>query len=66
MAMIGDNWKTELVGPANYIKVEPTCPCGGTYTVTVTAPAYAETNDRSVAVLSGAPAITYGGIVEGE
>ncbi len=35
MAMIGDNWKTELVGPANYIKVEPTCPCGGTYTVTV-------------------------------
>ena len=35
MAMIGDNWKTELIGPANYIKVEPTCPCGGTYTVTV-------------------------------
>ncbi len=35
MALIGENWKTELVGPANYIKVEPKCPCGGTYTVTV-------------------------------
>ena len=30
-----ENWKTELVGPANYIKMEPICPCGGTYTVTV-------------------------------
>ena len=35
MDMIGDNWKEKLLGPANYIKVEPTCPCGGTYTVTV-------------------------------
>ncbi len=35
MAMIDDNWKQELVGPDNYIKVEPTCPCGGTYTVSV-------------------------------
>ena len=35
MELIGDNWKTELVGPANYIKTEPLCPCGGTYTVIV-------------------------------
>jgi prepilin-type N-terminal cleavage/methylation domain-containing protein len=35
MEMIGDDWKTKLVGAANYIKVEPTCPCGGTYTVIV-------------------------------
>ena len=35
MAMIGENWKTELLGPANYIKTEPKCPCGGIYTVTV-------------------------------
>ena len=35
MAMIGDNWKTALIGPANYIKVEPKCPCGGVYTVSV-------------------------------
>ena len=35
MALIGDNWKMELVGPSNYIKSEPLCPCGGTYTVVV-------------------------------
>ena len=35
MAMIGENWKDELLGPANYIKVEPKCPCGGVYTVSV-------------------------------
>jgi len=35
MDMIGDDWKEKLLGPANYIKVEPTCPNGGTYTVTV-------------------------------
>lgn len=36
MDMIGDDWKEKLLGPANYIKQEPTCPCGGTYTVSVT------------------------------
>ena len=36
MDMIGDDWKEKLLGPANYIKKEPTCPCGGTYTVSVT------------------------------
>ena len=35
MEMIGDNWKENLLGPANYIKQEPTCPCGGTYMVLV-------------------------------
>ena len=35
MALIGENWKAALIGPANYIKIEPTCPCGGVYTVSV-------------------------------
>lgn len=35
MALIGDDWKEKLVGSANYIKQEPTCPCGGAYTVSV-------------------------------
>lgn len=35
MAMIGDNWKRELIGSANYIKTEPKCPNGGVYTVEV-------------------------------
>ena len=35
MAMIGENWKNELIGPANYIKQEPICPCGGVYTVSI-------------------------------
>ncbi len=35
MDLIGDDWKDKLLGSANYIKQEPTCPCGGTYTVTV-------------------------------
>ena len=35
MDLIGDDWKNKLVGNDNYIKTEPTCPCGGTYAVTV-------------------------------
>lgn len=35
MALIGDNWKTKLIGSDNYIKTEPICPNGGTYTVEV-------------------------------
>ena len=35
MAMIGDTWKTKLIGLANCIKIEPACPGGVTYTVTV-------------------------------
>ena len=35
MDMIGDDWKEKLLGPANYIKTEPKCPCGGVYTVSV-------------------------------
>lgn len=35
MDMIGDDWKEKLLGPANYIKQEPICPCGGVYTVSV-------------------------------
>lgn len=35
MALIGDDWKVKLVGSENYIKVEPKCPSGGTYTVEV-------------------------------
>lgn len=35
MAMIGDDWKTKLVGDANYITREPACPLGGIYTVIV-------------------------------
>ena len=35
MDLIGDDWKEKLIGSANYIKVEPKCPSGGTYTVEV-------------------------------
>jgi len=35
MELIGDDWKTKLVGLDNYIKSEPACPSGGTYTVQV-------------------------------
>lgn len=35
MAMIGDDWKTKLIGPENYITREPSCPLGGVYTVLV-------------------------------
>ena len=35
MALIGDDWKDKLIGPANYIKIQPKCPSGGTYTVEV-------------------------------
>lgn len=35
MALIGENWKTELIGPNNYIKTEPKCPCNGVYSVSV-------------------------------
>ena len=35
MALIGDDWKTKLIGSGNYIKVEPSCPASGTYTVEV-------------------------------
>ncbi len=35
MDLIGDDWKEKLIGPANYIKVEPKCPSGGTYKVEV-------------------------------
>ena len=35
MALIGDDWKEKLIGSASYIKVEPKCPSGGTYTVEV-------------------------------
>ena len=35
MDMIGDDWKEKLVGAENYIKREPSCPLGGTYTVQV-------------------------------
>lgn len=37
MDMIGDDWKTKLVGTASYMKTEPSCPGGGTYTVKVIA-----------------------------
>lgn len=35
MALIGNDWKEKLIGPASYMKTEPTCPSGGTYTVEV-------------------------------
>ena len=35
MELIGDDWKTKLLGSTNYIEVEPHCPSGGTYAVTV-------------------------------
>ena len=35
MEMIGHDWKEKLLGSENYIKVEPKCPGGGTYTVEV-------------------------------
>ena len=35
MDMIGDDWKTKLVGASNYVKTEPICPSGGVYTVNV-------------------------------
>ena len=35
MELIGDDWKTKLLGSENYIEVEPHCPAGGTYAVTV-------------------------------
>ena len=35
MELIGDDWKTKLLGSTNYIEVEPRCPAGGTYAVTV-------------------------------
>ncbi len=35
MELIGDDWKTKLLGSTNYIEVEPTCPAGGTYSVTI-------------------------------
>jgi prepilin-type N-terminal cleavage/methylation domain-containing protein len=35
MAMIGDDWKTKLIGTENYITREPKCPLGGIYTVVV-------------------------------
>ena len=37
MEMIGNDWKIKLLGSDNYIKVEPVCPLGGTYTVSVVA-----------------------------
>ena len=33
MEMIGDDWKTKLLGSTNYIQVEPRCPAGGTYSL---------------------------------
>ena len=35
MALIGDDWKEKLIGPTSYIKIEPHCPNGGSYTVEV-------------------------------
>ena len=35
MALIGEDWKTKLVGTSAYMKTEPKCPGGGTYTVQV-------------------------------
>lgn len=35
MALIGDDWKTKLIGTSNYIKTEPACPSGGVYTVEI-------------------------------
>ena len=35
MELIGTDWKVKLLGPDNYIKTEPHCPSGGTYTVEV-------------------------------
>ena len=35
MALIGDDWKTKLIGTSNYIKTEPSCPSAGIYTVEV-------------------------------
>ncbi len=35
MELIGDDWKTKLLGSTNYIEVEPHCPAGGTYSVTI-------------------------------
>lgn len=35
MDMIGEDWKTKLVGTASYMKTEPKCPSGGSYTVRV-------------------------------
>ena len=35
MELIGDDWKTKLLGSENYIEVEPHCPAGGTYSVTI-------------------------------
>lgn len=35
MAEVGtDDWVAKLVGPASYIKSEPKCPAGGSYTLT--------------------------------
>ena len=35
MELIGTDWKVKLLGANNYIKTEPQCPSGGTYTVEV-------------------------------
>lgn len=35
MEMIGDDWKTKLLGSDNYIKKEPVCSSGGIYSVTI-------------------------------
>ena len=35
MELIGTDWKVKLLGATNYIKTEPQCPSGGTYTVEV-------------------------------
>ena len=35
MELIGDDWKTKLLGSTNYIEIEPKCPAGGTYSVTI-------------------------------
>lgn len=35
MELIGDDWKTKLLGSENYIKKEPVCPSGGIYSVTI-------------------------------
>lgn len=37
MDLIGDDWKEKLLGPTSYIKVEPKCPSGGSYTVEVSS-----------------------------
>ena len=35
MELIGTDWKVKLIGSTNYIQVEPHCPAGGTYSVTI-------------------------------